>query len=635
MNTKQLCYLVTIAQFGSLSRAAQALGVSQPALSKALAERENAYGFLFFLRYRHKLSPTAAGRYMIDAAQKILDEQNRMLLTMRAVTGGDRQNIRLCTAPNRAAIIYSHIYHDFSRRYPGITLQLVERYASEQPKAVLRSQVDLALGAGPVSEDVEDIPFAREELLVALPASHPLAGQKSIRLEDLKDMPFVLQGERHSIRTIANELFHKAGFLPVVAFESNDVLLLDAMMHQAVGAGLVSNIHVFPCDDLVYLPLNPPVYQMTHIRYPKGHTLTEAERYLAGLLIRHRLSDTRYEAIQSLRVKSLMDAVDHADQTALGSIAQTDSAKLHELPEINLDTSALERIVAIVDEGSLSRAAARYYLAQPALSRILHNMEEMLGYDLFTREHNRLRPTNAGKIFVNSARNMLRIEAEMDAYIKAYRQGHGGRLFVHCDTEIADAFRSKAEPEFCQACPDVSIALMEGNSKEIREALLNASADIGIFMTCDKEHPVLRQRVLCETELVYCVSSAEDARKLGKDGVLTGMLPGRRMMLAPDGTTLRHEQDEINDTLYMQKPKAVCHAELPLLCELAQSGSADVIMPLHILPERIRKRSFSLVPRKPLYLVLAVNPSRTLPETAQILEETIARILPSFFHQPF
>ncbi len=221
-------------------------------------------------------------------------------------------------------------------------------------------------------------------------------------------------------------------------------------------------------------------------------------------------------------------------------------------------------MVTIAQFGSLSRAAARFYLAQPALSRILHNMEEMLGHDLFTREHNRLRPTNAGKIFVNSARNMLRIEAEVETYIKSYRQGHGERLFVHCDAEIAEAFRSKAEPGFSHACPEVSIALMEGNSKEIREALLNASADIGIFMTCEKEHPVLRQRVLCETELVYCVSSAEDARKLGKDGVLTGMLPGRRMMLAPDGTTLRHEQDEINDALYMQKPKAVCHAELPL-----------------------------------------------------------------------
>ena len=623
MNTKQLRYLVTIAQFGSLSRASQALGVSQPALSKALAEWENTYGFLFFLRYRRKLSPTAAGRYMIEAAQKILDEQNRMLLTMRAVMGDERQNIRLCTAPNRAAIIYSQIYHDFSRRYPDITLQLAERYASEQPKAVQRGQVDLALGAGPVTDVVEDIPFAREVLLVALPASHPLAGQESVRLEDLKDTPFVLQGERHSIRTIADELFRKAGFLPVVAFESNDVLLLDAMMHQAIGAGFVSNIHVFPCDDLVYLPLDPPVYQLTHIRYPKGHELTEAERYLAGLLIRHRLSDPRYEAIRSPKVKALLDAVTETEQEALPGMMKADGAGVHELREISLDTSALERIVAIVEEGSLSRAAQRFYLAQPALSRILRNMEEMLGLDLFTRDHNRLIPTNAGKIFVNSARNMLRFEAEMEAYIKDYRKGHGGRIFVHCDEALLSAFRERVIPAFAAACPEVSIALMSGNSEEIREALMNASADIGLYFTRKPEHPVLRQRVLGQTELVYCAAPEDPIPGIGAVNVQAQALPRRRVMLALQGTTLRLEQERLMEGLYEHAPDVVCEAEIPLLRTLAQAGGADAVMPRNMLSEQAAARSLPLEPRQTMYLVLAVNPSRNLPQPAQALEEQI------------
>lgn len=623
MNTKQLRYLVTIAQFGSLSRASQALGVSQPALSKALAEWENTYGFLFFLRYRRKLSPTAAGRYMIEAAQKILDEQNRMLLTMRAVMGDERQNIRLCTAPNRAAIIYSQIYHDFSRRYPDITLQLAERYASEQPKAVQRSQVDLALGAGPVTDVVEDIPFAREVLLVALPASHPLAGQESVRLEDLKDTPFVLQGERHSIRTIADELFRKAGFLPVVAFESNDVLLLDAMMHQAIGAGFVSNIHVFPCDDLVYLPLDPPVYQLTHIRYPKGHELTEAERYLAGLLIRHRLSDPRYEAIRSPKVRALLDAVTEAEQEALPGMMKADGAGVQELREISLDMSVLERIVAIVEEGSLSRAAKRFYLAQPALSRILRNMEEMLGLDLFTRDHNRLIPTNAGKIFVNGARNMLRFEAEMEAYIKDYRKGHGGRIFVHCDEALLSVFGERVIPAFAAACPEVSIALMSGNNEEIREALMNASADIGLYFTRKPEHPVLRQRVLGQTELVYCAAPEDPIPDIGAVRVQAQALPRRRVMLALQGTTLRLEQERLMEGLYEHAPDVVCEAEIPLLRTLAQAGGADAVMPRNLLSEQAAARSLPLEPRQTMYLVLAVNPSRNLPQPAQALEEQI------------
>ena len=171
MNTRQLHYLLTIAELGSLSQAAQALGISQPALSKVLNEWERLCGSPLFLRYRRRQFPTALGRYVLESAEKIVDEQNRMFLTMRNVTGSERQNIRVCTAPNRGAIIYSKIYNQFSRRYPNISLHLTELYAREQPNAIRRGQVDLALGAGTDSNIVTDIPIVREELLVSLPAS--------------------------------------------------------------------------------------------------------------------------------------------------------------------------------------------------------------------------------------------------------------------------------------------------------------------------------------------------------------------------------------------------------------------------------------------------------------------------------
>ena len=96
-------------------------------------------------------------------------------------------------------------------------------FASDQPAAVSRGQADLALGSGAVSAQVTDIPFAREELLVALPVSHPLANESHIRLKDLQDTPFALQSKPHSIRAIADQLFAEAGFEPVVSFKSQDV----------------------------------------------------------------------------------------------------------------------------------------------------------------------------------------------------------------------------------------------------------------------------------------------------------------------------------------------------------------------------------------------------------------------------
>ena len=636
MNTRQLHYLLTIAERGSLSQAAMALGISQPALSKVLTEWDSLCASPLFLRYHRRQIPTALGRKVLEYAEKIVDEQNRMMLTMRSVTGREKQNIRVCTAPNRGAIIYSKIYNRFSRRYPDISLRLTELYAREQPHAIRRGQVDLALGAGTDSELVTDIPIVREELLVSLPSSHPLAGQKSIRLRDLRDTPFVLQGKRHSIRAIADGLFAEAGFAPVVSFESDDVILLDSMMHQAVGAGLVSKAHVFPCDELVYLSLDPPVYQRLHLRYPLGHTLTEPERYLAGLLIRERLSDPRYEPIRSPEADTLFAMVEAADEAYIAGSNQTraSGASHQDSGFISLDTKILEYLTAIVEEQSLSRAADRFYLAQPALSRHLRNMEETVGLRLFHREHNRLYPTNAGKVFVNNARNILRMEAELDRVIKDYRRDHGGRLFVHCDSTLLSLFAEVVTPAFSSLYPDIQLTVVESCSGTSREALLSSSTDFALFMTCTPKQTELHCEILGLTELVYCADPARPLSGLRGGDPLPSPLEPRSVMLASAGTTLRAEQDRLYEEIFESPPHVVCQAEFALLRRLAVLGGADTILPLHMLPVSEHGHCFSLQPPQPYYLVLAYNPGKTLAPVEKQLYSLIQNTFKGFFWKP-
>ena len=634
MNTRQLHYLLTIAERGSLSQAAQALGISQPALSKVMGEWKNLCGSPLFLRSRRRLVPTALGREVLDCAEKIVNEQNRMILTMRSVTGREKQNIRVCTAPNRGAIIYSKIYNRFSRRYPDISLRLTELYAREQPHAIRRGQVDLALGAGTDSELVTDIPIAREELLVSLPSSHPLAGQKSIRLRDLRDTPFVLQGKRHSIRAIADGLFAEAGFEPVVSFESDDVILLDSMMHQAVGAGLVSKAHVFPCDELVYLSLDPPVYQRLHLRYPLGHTLTEPERYLAGLLIRERLSDPRYEPIRSPEADALFAMVDAADEAYIAGSnqARASGASHQDSGFISLDTKILEYLTAIVEEQSLSRAADHFYLAQPALSRHLRNMEETVGLRLFHREHNRLYPTNAGKVFVNNARNILRMEAELNRAIKDYRNDHGGRLFVHCDPALLPRFIEMVERPFAEMYPEIQLKVTESNCDAARSALFSASTDFGLYMTCVPKDQELRCQVLDLTELVYCADPFNPLPELCGGDPLPLSLPPRTVMLAFPDTPLRAEQDRLFAQIFVSPPQVVCQAAFGLLRRLSVLGGADTIVPLHMLPAREHVHCFSLQPPQPYYLVLAYNPGRALTLVEKQLYELILTAFRDYFN---
>ena len=633
MNTKQYYYLSTIAEYGNLSYAAQALDLSPSALSKFLTECERTFGFALFLRYGRRLYPTAVGRYVVECAQKILDEQNRMLLTMKDVTGGNQNRIRLATAPNRGATIYSKIYNPFSRRYPDIALSLTELYATEQPGAIARGTIDLALGAGGFTDDTTDIPIAYEELLISLPAAHPLAGQERIRLEELRETPFVLQGPRHSIRILAEQLFHQAGFHPVVAFESDDVLLVDSMMHQAVGVGFVSKAHVFPCEELVYRPLDPPVRQTLHLRYPPGHSLTEPEYYLAGLLAEERLADPRYQPADDPFVTQLLETVRTpiAAAKSKSTLHGAVGTALQTVQEVNLDTTVMEYLIAIVEEQSLSKAAQRYFLAQPALSRHLRSVEAMVGMPLFSREHNKLRPTSAGTIFVNNARNILRIENEMFAHTSAYHAGRGGHLYLSCDPLFAEILHKKVEPAFHRLHPELTLVFAEQNQEQTLEALSSSSADLGIFLSTELTHPLLKCEVLTLTELVYCFAANHlPPRWTAGDPLPPGFTP-RPQLFAEQGSTLRSEQNKLCAACFPAAPAAACEADLSLLPQLANLGIADCIMPLNMLERTHHLRCAAFEPPKPLYLLLASHVGRTLPtvtkELILLIQNALADVL--------
>lgn len=636
MNTKQYYYLSTIAEYGNLSYAADALNLSPSALSKFLSECERTFGSALFLRYGRRLYPTAVGRYVIECAQKILDEQNRMLLTMKEVTGHGRKRIRLATAPNRGATIYSKIYNPFSRRYPDIALSLVELYATDQPGAIARGAVDVALGAGASSTETADIPVAYEELLISLPASHPLAGQERICLKDLQDTPFVLQGPRHSIRILADQLFREAGFQPVVAFESDDVLLVDSMMHQAVGVGLVSKAHVFPCEELVHLPLDPPVRQTLHLRYPLGHTLTEPEYYLAGLLAEERLADPRYQPADDPFVAQLLDnvrapsAAAKDKSTAHGTVGTA----LQTVQDVNLDTKVMEYLIAIVEEQSLSKAADRFFLAQPALSRHLRSVEAMVGMPLFSREHNRLRPTSAGTIFVNNARNILRIETEMFAHTKSYDSGRGGHLYISCDPLFAEILHKKVEPAFHRLHPDLTLVFTEQNQEQTLEALGNSSADLGVFLSTERSHPLLNCDVLDLTEMVYCFAAGHLPEGWLPGDPLPKNLTAQPQLLAKHGSTLRREQDAIFSEIFSHTPDSACEAVFSILRRLANLGIADCIMPLNMLERTQHFRCAAFDPPKPLYLLLGSHVGRTLPAVTQELSPLIRDALADVLELP-
>jgi len=633
MNTREFYYLITIDNLGSLSSASKALDISQPALSKFLAKCENLFGFPLFIRYQRQLIPTSIGRYVVLCAHKILDEKNRMLLTMQKVTGGGKNRIKLATAPHRGAIIYSKIYNEFSRRFPDTSIELTELLASEQPKAISSGEVDIALGSGETSKDVRDLPIAHEELLVSIPISHPLAQNKEINLIDLKDTPFVLQSKKHSIRVLSDKLFKEAGFEPLIAFESDDVLLIDSMLHQAVGVGLVSQSHVTPCNEISYIKLNPPVYQQLHIRYALNHTLSDSENFLASLLIKERLSDSRYEAIHSLETDELLRSAEELNSTEISinssnsNLFQSNSLSFK---NINFDTKVLEYILGIIDEKSLTSAAEKFFLAQPALSRHLRNIEQLISMDLFTRDYNQLQPTNAGKIFANHVRNILHTEKEMFSYISSYQTGRSGKFYIYCDPSISELIRPDLLEEFNEKYPDIELIIRDSERESTIDSLLNSSIDIGLYFTCNPTNHLLNTKIIKMTELVYFSDDFKDQEPIGSNNK-SHKFDYRKVMFAPKNTTFRIDQERLYSLYFSEYPSIVCEASIPLLQKLIGISNADTILPLHLIEEKHQYSYLSFDPPQKYYFVIGTHIGRKLPNFSNDVIALIEKSCNKFF----
>lgn len=305
MNTKNLLYITTIAQEGNLSGAARRLGVSQPTLSSFLFRLETTLGVDLFIREKKRLIPTPAGKIYLDAAAQIFQVKDLTYQGIYRLTHDLTETITVGATPLRGSIMVARIFPQFSKQFPNVKIELKESYMKDLKNLVRNNQVNFALGSCYDSEDPEldYIIVAKEEVVIGVPAFHQLASQAgsdpdlltSIDIQKFVDSPFILLSPGTTIRAIADHIFSNAGFSPTVVFETNNNLVVSNMIHQGAGIGLLPHSSIVKDDpNIVYFSCYPRYYLNLCIIMSKNKKLTEAERYLAYLVIKQDSKNPLY-----------------------------------------------------------------------------------------------------------------------------------------------------------------------------------------------------------------------------------------------------------------------------------------------------------------------------------------------------
>ncbi|MEU8729776.1 LysR family transcriptional regulator [Streptomyces tendae] len=193
VDTRLLRYFAAVAEEGSLTRAAQRLYVSQPALTKQIRQLESALGVPLFTRSRSGMALTGPGRTLAARVPGLLAGWEAALRETRSAARRADRILRvgfLASAANEAT---QPIIAEFARRRPDWRAEMRQAAWSNPSAGLAESDVDVALVRLPFpgQETLRVVELFSEPRCVALPETHPLAGRETIDFRELWDGPFV------------------------------------------------------------------------------------------------------------------------------------------------------------------------------------------------------------------------------------------------------------------------------------------------------------------------------------------------------------------------------------------------------------------------------------------------------------
>jgi DNA-binding transcriptional LysR family regulator len=248
LSTTRLNVLREVVAHGSFSAAADALSYSQSAVSQSIATLEGEVGTTLVERDRGGIRPTAAGAALVAHADGILARMEAAENEVAAIAGGEGGRLRIASFPTAGATLLPLAINSFRVAHPGVEVTLAEGEPDEIAPRLRAGEFDLALlfefeGVGErLGTGMRRFELIEDPLHLALPATHPLARRRRLRLEDLRDEAWVQTSAnspcaRHVVRSC-----HAAGFEPRVAFESDDYQTVQGLVAAGVGVALIPQL---------------------------------------------------------------------------------------------------------------------------------------------------------------------------------------------------------------------------------------------------------------------------------------------------------------------------------------------------------------------------------------------------------
>lgn len=255
----RLALLAAVAEEGHLTRAARRLRIPQPTASRWLAELAELIGAPVVVKDGRGIRCSRLGARLAEGAARAMTELESTCRDVVEEADPERGQVALAFLHTMGEHRVPGLLREFRAEHPHIRFTL-RQGAQEETLSWLRTdEVDLALTSPlPTDPVFQAVPVAEQELVVTVPTGHPLGDRDRVRLSELEPEPFVGFKPGYGLRKITEDLCRRAGFVPSLAFEGEEVDTLRGLVAAGLGVAVLPKAERHRPTDVTEIPLTPP-----------------------------------------------------------------------------------------------------------------------------------------------------------------------------------------------------------------------------------------------------------------------------------------------------------------------------------------------------------------------------------------
>lgn len=294
MDIREFSYFLAIVDYGSITKAAEALYISQPSLSIFLKKLEERIKFPLFSRVGTKLVLTNEGRAYADYARRIVAISKEMEQYFLDLENLETGSVKIGLTSNRGSFVLSHLQL-LRDKLPNIKIELVEDTSTHIEEQLNNHSIDFALLNRPFrSVELGYIPLFEEEVILGIPVCFdvsdklhkiPESNYPWIDIAELGDCPFVLSETGQRLRQVSDFLFLTKNIIPTVYMQTRSIYNVVTSISRQVAAGFLLDSYIstynLPTSSATFcsVGIDTPTRLQYVIAYPQdGYLSTSAQK---------------------------------------------------------------------------------------------------------------------------------------------------------------------------------------------------------------------------------------------------------------------------------------------------------------------------------------------------------------------